>query len=141
MSSTTGPNEQVIAAKWNSLRSEIQQMYSKVTELDMELSEHRLVITALEPMDPSRRCYRAIGGVLVERTVDEVLPAVKRNKEGLGEVIERLAENLAAKRKELADLEKTYNIKVRRQADVAAEQEKKEPNLASQGVLVSPADS
>lgn len=86
MATAAGPNEQAIAGKWNSLRSEIQQMYSKVTELDMELSEHRLVITALEPMDPSRRCYRAIGGVLVERTVAEVLPAVERNKEGLGEV-------------------------------------------------------
>lgn len=36
----------------------------------------------------ARRCFRLIGGVLVERTVGEVAPAVKRNKESLAEVPE-----------------------------------------------------
>jgi hypothetical protein len=35
-----------------------------------------LVIDTLTPLDPSRNAYRLIGGVLVERTVSEVLPAV-----------------------------------------------------------------
>jgi prefoldin subunit 2 len=33
------------------------------------------VIKQLEPMDKTRKCYRLIGDVLVERTVAETLPA------------------------------------------------------------------
>lgn len=41
----------------------------------VEAAEHDLVLKQLEPMDKSRRCYRMIGDVLVERTVAETLPA------------------------------------------------------------------
>lgn len=40
-----------------------------------EAAEHDLVIKQLEPMDKSRKCFRLIGDVLVERTVAETLPA------------------------------------------------------------------
>ena len=43
--------------------------------------EHLSVIKALEKLDPSRKCFRLVGEVLVERTVKEVLPAVKGNLE------------------------------------------------------------
>ena len=38
-------------------------------------------------MDPNRKCYRMVGGVLVERNVGEVLPAVQSNKNGVCVVI------------------------------------------------------
>ncbi|KAL7210203.1 hypothetical protein ACSBR1_031713 [Camellia fascicularis] len=78
-------NEQAVANIYGAMRSDINQIYSKITELEMEASEHSLVMNAIKPLDPSRRCYRMIGGVLVERTIKEVLPAVQRNKEGLEE--------------------------------------------------------
>ena len=40
-----------------------------------------LVIDTLKEVDPSRKCFRLVGGVLVERTVKEVLPALETNKE------------------------------------------------------------
>lgn len=40
-----------------------------------------LVVDTLKEVDPSRKCFRLIGGVLVERTVKEVLPALENNKE------------------------------------------------------------
>lgn len=43
----------------------------------------RLVINAISGLDSGRRCYRLVGGVLVERTVGEVLPAVRKNLEGV----------------------------------------------------------
>jgi prefoldin subunit 2 len=43
----------------------------------------RLVIDAVSGLDAGRRCYRLVGGVLVERTVGEVLPAVRKNLEGV----------------------------------------------------------
>ncbi|KAG9158364.1 hypothetical protein Leryth_013117, partial [Lithospermum erythrorhizon] len=50
-----GPvNEQVVANMYASMRTEVNQIYSKITELEMEVSEHSLVINAINPLDPSR---------------------------------------------------------------------------------------
>ena len=38
-----------------------------------------MVTDALKAVEPTRRCFRMIGGVLVERTVGETLPAVEGN--------------------------------------------------------------
>lgn len=40
-----------------------------------------LVIDTLQDVDPSRKCYRLVEGILVERTVKEVSPALENNKE------------------------------------------------------------
>ncbi len=40
-----------------------------------------LVIQTLKDVDPTRKCFRMVGGVLVERTVNEVLPALVNNHE------------------------------------------------------------
>ncbi|PKA66088.1 putative prefoldin subunit 2 [Apostasia shenzhenica] len=130
-------NEQAIAGIYTTMRSELNQIYSKITELDMEVSEHSLVINAIQPLDPSRKCYRMIGGVLVERTVKEVLPAVQRNKEGLEEVIARLNEALEKKKKEIAEFELKHKIRIRKE-DNEAEDGLKEGS--AQGVLVGPAN-
>lgn len=131
-------NEQAVANIYASMKTEINQIYSKITELEMEVSEHSLVINAIKPLDPSRRCYRMIGGVLVERTVVEVLPAVERNKEGLEEVIGRLTEALERKKKEISEFEAKYKIRIKKtDGEMKDESGKKEGN--AQGVLVGPA--
>lgn len=133
-------NEQVVANIFASMRSELNQINSKITELEMEVSEHSLVIGAIKPLDQSRRCYRMIGGVLVERTVREVLPAVERNKAGLEEVITRLNEALEKKKKEMSEFEAKYKIKMRKADDeVKEEGSRKEGSSSAQGVLVGPA--
>ena len=42
---------------------------------------YRLVIDTLKDVEGERKCFRMIGGVLVERSVKEVLPALRKNKE------------------------------------------------------------
>ena len=130
-------NEQAVANIYGAMKSEINQIYSKITELEMEVSEHSLVINAIKPLDPSRRCYRMIGGVLVERTIKEVLPAVQRNKEGLEEVVSRLNEALEKKKKEVADFEAKYKIRMRKADELKDDTARKEGS--AQGVLVGPA--
>lgn len=51
--------------------------------LTLQLQEHELVLKTLEPVEATRTCFRLIGGVLVERTVAEVRPAVAANAENL----------------------------------------------------------
>ncbi|KAK9053670.1 hypothetical protein SSX86_024744 [Deinandra increscens subsp. villosa] len=133
-------NEQEVAAKYGSVRTEMNQIYSKITELEMEASEHTLVIDAIQLLDPARRCYRMIGGVLVERTINEVLPAVRQNKEGIEVVIARLNEALERKKKELTDFESKYKIRIRKNDGESVDGDSKKEGSA-QGVLVGPANA
>ena len=41
---------------------------------------YSVVIETLKTVDPSRKCFRMVGGILSERTVKEVLPALINNK-------------------------------------------------------------
>ena len=40
-----------------------------------------MVIETLKDVAPERKCFRLVGGVLVERTVKDVLPALSNNRE------------------------------------------------------------
>ena len=40
-----------------------------------------MVIDTLDGVDGDKKCFRMIGGVLVERTVKEVAPALTHNKD------------------------------------------------------------
>ncbi|KAM4690855.1 prefoldin subunit 2 [Rhinophrynus dorsalis] len=103
--------EQVVAG-FNRLRQEQRGLASKAAELEMELNEHTLVIDTLKEVDQSRKCYRMVGGVLVERTVKEVLPALENNKEQINKIIDSLSTQLQAKGKELNEFREKHNIRL-----------------------------
>merc|ERR1712205_168081 len=69
-------SEKEVINTFQTLRQEASQLFSKINELENEKAEHALVIDAIKDLDPKRKCFRLIGGVLVERTVEEVLLAV-----------------------------------------------------------------
>ncbi|RMB88260.1 hypothetical protein DUI87_35372 [Hirundo rustica rustica] len=54
-----------------------------------------------------------VGGVLVERTVKEVLPALESNREQISKLIEALAQQLQAKGRELSEFRgERHNIRL-----------------------------
>ncbi len=52
-------------------------------QLTLERDEHKLVVDTLSKLESERKAFRLVGGVLVERTVGDVLPAVSQNYEGV----------------------------------------------------------
>lgn len=87
---------------------------------------------AIKDLDPKRRCFRLIGGVLVERTVEEVLPAVEKNRDGLTQVIEKITEQRDLKMKKVNEMQKKYKIRVRGEPEPEDEGEN---DSGKQGVL------
>lgn len=131
--------QQQIVAKFSEMKQELRDYSTKISELQMDRSEHELVVSTLEGMDKGRKCFRMIGGVLVERTVGEVLPAVKDNHKWLTEVIQQLGNTYKQKEEELEEYVKKHNIRVKtartddKQAKTEASQSE---NSSTKGVLV-----
>lgn len=61
----------------------------------------RLVLETLEPLSGDRKCFRLINGVLVERTVKDVVPALQTNQDGLKKVLDDLVKQYKNKQDEL----------------------------------------
>nr|XP_027228976.1 prefoldin subunit 2-like [Penaeus vannamei] len=80
-----------------------------------------------------------VGGVLVERTVAEILPALTNNRDQLTKVIESLNDKLVAKGKEVNEYREKHGIRIRGQDDTPKEDTSTQSNNApsTQGVLVS----
>tara|TARA_B100001540_G_scaffold51077_2_gene46098 strand:+ start:1172 stop:1759 length:588 start_codon:yes stop_codon:yes gene_type:complete len=106
-------NEQDVLRHYEQLSSDCDAARSKIQELQNQAKEHELVVDAIKDLDPERKCFRQVGGVLVERKVKEVLPAVRGNKEQLDGVVGKIEEQLNVKEMELAELKRKYQIRER----------------------------
>ena len=83
-------------ARLEQLRGTCEALARKLNEMELEQNEHKLVCEALAPLDPGRKCFRMIGGVIVERTVREVAPDVRQKMELIGQSMTKLTEQLKA---------------------------------------------
>lgn len=74
--------EKQVLDEFSARRTRLNDTHNKITELSADIAEHDLVLKTLLGMsDPEKRkCFRLVGDVLVERTVAEVVPAVKKNR-------------------------------------------------------------
>ncbi|XP_061619652.1 prefoldin subunit 2 [Phyllopteryx taeniolatus] len=108
----SNPSAEQVVATFQRMRQEQRNMASKAAELEMESNEHSLVIDTLKDVDPSRKCFRLVGGVLVERTVKEVLPALQTNKEQISKILESISTKMQEKGRELTEYRERYNIRL-----------------------------
>ncbi|KAJ1961634.1 Cochaperone prefoldin complex subunit [Dispira parvispora] len=105
-------SDQQIVAQFNGMRQELQNITQKIGELEMDVDEHQLVIDTMIPMEGNRKCFRLVGGVLMERTVGEVLPALKANHSGIKDVIDQLLQTYKKKEEEMNNFQKKHNIRM-----------------------------
>ncbi|KYQ92208.1 prefoldin beta-like domain containing protein [Tieghemostelium lacteum] len=103
--------EQIVNA-FKELKQQQSQIMTKISEFDNDVGEYNLVINAITGLEPTRKCFRMVGGVLVERTVGDVLPTIQQNKDGIEGIIKKLEEQLNSKTKEINDFAQKYKIKI-----------------------------
>jgi len=77
-------------------------LYCSKLEADLHFVRNdRLVLETLDPLPEDRKCFRMINGVLVERTVKDVKPALQTNSEGLKQVLDDLVVQYKSKQDEM----------------------------------------
>ncbi|OWR52142.1 Prefoldin subunit 2 [Danaus plexippus plexippus] len=101
----------------------------------MDLNEHKIVIETLKGVESGRKCFRMVGGVLVERTVADVLPELEGNKERLPAALQALHEQLSKKGIEINEYIEKHDIKVQRGTESAEAPQADTP--AKSNVLVA----
>ncbi|BGP29462.1 Cochaperone prefoldin complex subunit [Rhodotorula toruloides] len=108
--------DQEIAVQLRQRQGELQALVQKITELEREAEEHSLVIETLQEArqsTPDRKCFRLVGGVLVERTVKDVLPQLEGQFEQLKGVLETLTGQYKTKELAFAQWQRDNNIVIR----------------------------
>lgn len=105
MASTDASTTEKLVAQLQRIEVEKRSLIAKMNELEMESKEHNLVLDVLEKAEPTRRCCRMVGGVLVPRTVQEVKPTLEANRAKISETLEgfnKTLEQLINQRNEIA---------------------------------------
>ncbi|ETW84134.1 hypothetical protein HETIRDRAFT_48328 [Heterobasidion irregulare TC 32-1] len=107
-------SDQEVQQTYSRVQNELQGIAAKIGELEQEAEEHVLVLSTLNEAlseEPDRKCFRLIGGVLVERTVKDVVPALQTNRDGIRKVIASLAEQYKSKEEDFDRFKQEYNIR------------------------------
>merc|ERR1712228_623401 len=119
-------SQETIIQGFNSLRNEQRSIAGKTNELQQDLNEHKIVIETLEGVDGDRKCFRMVGGVLVERTVKDVVPALVNNRDKLGKLVESLNQQLTDKGAEINGYMEKHQIQVKGQGSDVKKDTKEE---------------
>lgn len=115
MSTTEKPAPKVnpeLQQQYNTFKSTLTQLSTKIAELEGEAEEHKLVLESLRPLNEERKCFRMIGGALVEKTVGEVIPILETNASGLNNVLETLMKDYQKTNEELQKWLKKNKVQI-----------------------------
>ncbi|KAL9041691.1 MAG: hypothetical protein Q9214_004021, partial [Letrouitia sp. 1 TL-2023] len=93
--------QQELQQQYTNYKNNLQQLAQRIGDVEQEAEEHKLVLDTLKPLPESRKCFRMINGVLVERTVKDVMPALTTNSEGLKKVLEELLKQYKKQQEEM----------------------------------------
>lgn len=130
-------DQALLQQQYQAMRLDANGLASKISELEQDHHEHELVLSAMDGLEPTRKCFRLVGGVLVERTVAEVHPAVTSNKEKIKSVIESLGLQLAEKERIIREFVNMHKLNVGPNMPGNAQQAL--PERQSQGILAGKA--
>ncbi|XP_034253235.1 probable prefoldin subunit 2 [Thrips palmi] len=125
------PTQEEIYNGFQTLRNEQRVLVTKLSELELDLSEHKIVVDTMKDLDGDRKCFQLIGGVLCERTVKEVLPQLTLKRDSITKVITDYNEQITKKGKDINEYKEKYNIKVRGQDDMPSETDSKDKGESS----------
>ncbi|BFU25116.1 prefoldin subunit 2, putative [Entamoeba histolytica HM-1:IMSS-B] len=111
--------EQAALQQFQQLKQDQNVLARQLADMDSTLKEHKLVLDTLSKVEPSRKCFRLINGVMVERTASEIIPAINKSIEQIQKLMKEVNDNIAAKTSEINKFMEHYKIQQRDQPIIA----------------------
>ncbi|CCD22978.1 tubulin-binding prefolding complex subunit GIM4 NDAI_0A08250 [Naumovozyma dairenensis CBS 421] len=108
----TQQRDNVFQLKYNEYKQTLEQLQSKVIELGNDKDEHDIVLDTLKTADPERKCYRMIGGALVESNVKTTLPILQTKRQNLQDAVNTMRSELIKIAEEFDKWKKDNKIQV-----------------------------
>ena len=101
--------EQKVAQRYQQLQREAQLLVAKLMEVEDEKKENELVLDSIQKLEDTRKCWRLLNGVLMEKTKAEVLPEMRSHINNLNAVTKQINETMVSVRTEIRNLEGAYD--------------------------------
>lgn len=115
--------------RYQALRQDYTSLLSKISDIESERYEYTIVLETLGNSAPDRRCWRMIGGALIERTVGEVVPELEDGLRKMEMMVEMTTSTLKTKETEMKAIEDALGLRAKAEAARSGE-------VKSSGVLV-----
>merc|ERR1712216_883868 len=97
--------------EYEQMSKEKSALMQKINELKQEVREHVLVEDVFKTVEPDRKAWRLVGGVLVQRTVKDIQPQIAENREKIEGIVQTLTKQLETKSKQVQAFEQKYGQK------------------------------
>lgn len=107
---------QALQIQYNKYQEDISEFQSHLAALASKIQEQVIVDNTLSSISPAkregRRCFKLIGGVLVEKSVDEVIQMLHGDLKGMKQEQEKFQLELARMKKDMETWMAKNNIKI-----------------------------
>lgn len=107
---------QALQQQYNRYQENITNLQTQLSTITSQIHEHSIVDKTLSCIAPSerenRKCFKMIGGVLVDKSVDEVIQILNDETKSLNEEKTKFDQELVKARKEMESWMKKNNIKI-----------------------------
>lgn len=110
---------QQLQAQYNNYQEALTELQSQLSTITSQVLEHNIVDKTLAEIPPEKRngrkCFKMIGGVLVEKTVDEVIKILDEEKKQLLQTREEVEKSFVSTKKEMEQWMTKNKVKIMRQ--------------------------
>ncbi|KAH3686307.1 hypothetical protein WICPIJ_002669 [Wickerhamomyces pijperi] len=106
---------QELQLKYNNYKETLTELEEKLMELRKDEEEHKIVVATLEKTPAERRCFRMVGGALVEHTAGEQLPLLQNKLKNITSMCETITTELKKLREEFENWKKEKKIQIVRE--------------------------
>lgn len=109
---------QELQVQYNKFQEALGELENQLGTIMAQVNEHNIVDNTLSSIPPAKRgnrkCFKMIGGVLVEKSIDEVIRMLDDEKKSLTSLRELLEKELINTRNKRESWMKSNNVKILR---------------------------
>lgn len=108
-----------LQTQYNSYQELLTELQTQLSTLTSQILEHTIVDKTLTEIPPekreNRKCFKMVGGVLTEKSVDDVILMLDEEKKELAKSKEQVEKELVTTKKEMEQWMTKNKVKIMRQ--------------------------